>query len=53
MLDYFEDTLDNVGLPKDWYEWDSNDVTQIENKRIKNELNKKKWLKPSWKLWVE
>ena len=26
MLDYFEDTLENMGLPEALLEWDSNDV---------------------------
>ena len=36
-VDYFEDTLANVGLPEAWLEWYSNDVTQIKNKSIKRE----------------
>ena len=28
MLDYFEDTLENVGYPEAWLQFDSNDVTQ-------------------------
>ena len=39
MLNYFKDTLANVELPEDWLEWDSNDVTRIENKCIKRESN--------------
>ena len=35
MLNYFEGTLANVGLPEDWLECDSNDVTQIENNYVK------------------
>ena len=35
MLDYFEDTLANVGLPEDLLECDSDNVTQIENKYVK------------------
>ena len=31
MLDFFEDTLSNVGLPEAWLEWDYNYVTQIGN----------------------
>ena len=34
MLGYFEDTLTNVGLFEAWLEWDSNDVTRIENKFV-------------------
>ena len=46
MLEYFEDTLANVGLPEALLEWDSNYVTRIENKYIKRELNqiRKSWL---------
>ena len=39
MLDYYKDTLENVGLPEALLEWDSNYVTRIENKYIKCELN--------------
>ena len=39
MLDYFEETLKNVGLPKAWLGYDSNHVTQNENKCVKLELN--------------
>ena len=45
MLEYFEDTLANVGLPEALLEWDSNYVTQIENKYIKCELNQ---IRKSW-----
>ena len=40
MLDYFKDTLANVGLPEVWLEWDSNDMTPIENKCVKHESNR-------------
>ena len=55
MLDYFEDTLDNVGILEAWLEWDSNDVTKIEEKYVKCELNwtEKPWVESSQKLWVE
>ena len=39
MLDYFEYTLSNVGLPEDWLEWDSDYENRIENKYVKRELN--------------
>ena len=54
MLNYFEDTLANVRLPEAWLEWDSNDVTQIKNKRVKYDLNqtKKTWVKSSQKPLV-
>ena len=39
MLVHFEDTLDNMGLTEAWLEWDSNCVTQIENKYVKCESN--------------
>ena len=34
MLDYFEDTLENLGLPEAWLELDSNCVTRIEDKIV-------------------
>ena len=39
MLEYFRDTLANVGLPKAWLEYDSNCVTQIKNKYVRRESN--------------
>ena len=45
MLDYFEDTLVNVGLPEAYMEWVSNCVTWIKNKYVKCELN---WIKKNW-----
>ena len=39
MLGYFKDTLSNVGIPDSWLQWDLDDVTQIENKYVKHELN--------------
>ena len=33
VLDYFIDTMANLGLPEAWLEWDSNDVAWIENTR--------------------
>ena len=29
MLEYFKDTLENMGLPEDLLEWGSNCVTQM------------------------
>ena len=40
ILDYFEDTLDNVGLPEAWLEWYSNNETQIKNKYVICESNR-------------
>ena len=40
VLEYFEDTLTNVGLPESWLGWDSNYVTRIENKYISRESNR-------------
>ena len=37
MLNYFEDTLDNVGLPEAWLGRESNYLTQIVKKCIKSE----------------
>ena len=34
VLDYFKDTLANVGLPEAWMEWYSNCVAQIELKEM-------------------
>ena len=42
MLDYFEDTLTNVGLPDAWLEWKWNDMTRIKNKYVKRESNLEK-----------
>ena len=39
MMDYFYDTLANVGLPEAWLEWESNDPNQTENKCVKCESN--------------
>ena len=36
MFNYFEDNMTNMGLPEAGMEWDSNNLTQIENKYIKN-----------------
>ena len=40
VLEYFEDTLANVGLPEAWLKCDSNCVTQIENKYVRHESNR-------------
>ena len=52
MLDYFEDTLSNMGLPEAWLECDSNDTTKIGKKYVKCKSNqiKKHWVKLNWKL---
>ena len=39
VLEYFEDTLANVGLPEAWLKCDSNCVTRVENKYVKCELD--------------
>ena len=39
VLEYFGDTLANVGLPEAWLECDSNFVTRIKNKYIGREYN--------------
>ena len=39
MLDYFEDSLSNVGLPKINQNVTSNNVTQIRKTYVKRELN--------------
>ena len=40
MLDYFEDTLANVGLPEAWMGWYSNGVTRIGKKIVNSESNR-------------
>ena len=42
VLEYFEDTLANVGLLESWLKCDSNCVTQVENKYVRGESN---WIK--------
>ena len=44
MLEYFEDTLANVGLPEVWLKCYSNFVTRVKNKFVKREFesNRKK-----------
>ena len=39
VLEYFEDTLANVGLPEARLKCDSNYVTQVKNKYVKHKLN--------------
>ena len=39
VLEYFEDTLANAGLPEAWLMCDSNCVTQVENKYVRRQLN--------------
>ena len=39
VLEYFEDTLANVGLPEAWLRCDSNCVTRVENKYVRRESN--------------
>ena len=39
-LEYFGDTLSNVGLPKTWLECDSNCVNRIKTKYVIRELNR-------------
>ena len=55
MLDYFKDTLSNVGLYESLLEWGFYDVTQVENKCVKRESNqiRENWVKSSYKPWVE
>ena len=38
MLNYFEDTVANVGIPEAWLEWKFTDVTQIGKKYVKREF---------------
>ena len=55
-LDYFKDTLSNVELSKFWLEWQSNDMTRIENNCVKREMKRigeKAWAESCRKLWVE
>ena len=40
VLEYFEDTLNNVELPEVWLEFDLNFVTWIENKHVRRESNR-------------
>ena len=40
MLEYFGDTLANVGLPEAWLECGSNCVTRIENKYVRHKSNR-------------
>ena len=41
MLEYFKDTLENMGLPEDLLEWGSNCVTQmVGGGGVKRELNR-------------
>ena len=39
MLDYFKDTLDNIGLLENGLERGSKDVNRIENKCVRRESN--------------
>ena len=39
VLEYFEDTLANVGLPEAWQEFDLNCVTRIKNEYVRRESN--------------
>ena len=39
VLEYFGDTLANVGLPEAWMECDLNCVNRIENKSVRRVLN--------------
>ena len=41
-MEYFGNTLENVGLPEAWLECDSNCVTQIKNKYVRRESNRVK-----------
>ena len=38
-MEYSEDALANMGLPESWLGFDSNCVTQIENKYVRRESN--------------
>ena len=40
VLEYFGDTLSNVGLPEAWLECDMNGATRIGNKYVRRELNR-------------
>ena len=40
VLEYYEDTLANVGLPEAWLRCDSNCVTRVENKYVRRESNR-------------
>ena len=57
VLEYFEDTLANVGLPEAWLRWDSNCATRVKNKYVRRESNQIKKIsaqlsltkqKPNW-----
>ena len=39
VLEYFGDTMVNVGLPEAWLECDLNCVNRIENKSVRRVLN--------------
>ena len=39
VLEYFGDTLVNVGLPEAWIEFDSNFVARVENKYVRRDSN--------------
>ena len=40
VLEYFEDTLANMGLPEALLECDSNRVTRVKNKYVRRESNR-------------